>query len=226
MCVSVADSTIRSKDIGLYELRDLLDLCSLLYIPKTSLLVELKLPRYWEVRNMGNVRISSSPADIPHHLRTNLLRFNRNGSGSRRQAISAASPWRHAPPSFFAPLRQSHPRRPPRTATPAPQHHPRLHQKPRRERKAAAATIGIPASTAKCFLPYPRSPSRNGLVRSRTTTTTATPMSTSPTPNDAPRRRLPQQRARKRNTATPKKEEEQEGVARRQEGRAPRICPS
>lgn len=48
----------RSSDIGLFELRDLLDLCSLLYEPKTSLVVRLRYPRYWRCQHLGKVGLS------------------------------------------------------------------------------------------------------------------------------------------------------------------------
>ena len=41
--------------IGLFEMRDLLDLCSLLFEPKTSLTIKLCYPRYWKVQHLGHV---------------------------------------------------------------------------------------------------------------------------------------------------------------------------
>ncbi|KAI9828920.1 MAG: hypothetical protein M1826_005843 [Phylliscum demangeonii] len=46
-----------SPTIGLLEMRDLLDVCSILYEPKTSLVVKLTYPRYWRIENLGNGRL-------------------------------------------------------------------------------------------------------------------------------------------------------------------------
>lgn len=46
---------VTSPEISLYEMRDLLDICSLLYDPVTSMVVALKYPRYWKVEHVGNV---------------------------------------------------------------------------------------------------------------------------------------------------------------------------
>ncbi|KAI9811346.1 MAG: hypothetical protein M1827_005506 [Pycnora praestabilis] len=48
---------ITSPQIGLLEMRDLLDTCSLLYEPVTSLVMVLRYPRYWRVRHMGNGKL-------------------------------------------------------------------------------------------------------------------------------------------------------------------------
>ncbi|KAI9886207.1 MAG: PX domain-containing protein ypt35 [Watsoniomyces obsoletus] len=48
---------VKSKDIGMFELRDLLDVCELLYDPQMSLLVKLKLPRYWRAFHLGQAKM-------------------------------------------------------------------------------------------------------------------------------------------------------------------------
>ena len=52
-----------SPDIGLGEMRDLLDICDLLYEPKTSVVVKLLYPRYWQVEHMGNVGVTPHTHD-------------------------------------------------------------------------------------------------------------------------------------------------------------------
>lgn len=47
---------INSTVIGVFEQRDLLDICSILYDAVESMVVKLRLPRYWEARNLGKVR--------------------------------------------------------------------------------------------------------------------------------------------------------------------------
>lgn len=47
---------VTSPEITLFEIRDLLDICGLLYEPITSMTVVLKYPRYWKVENLGHVR--------------------------------------------------------------------------------------------------------------------------------------------------------------------------
>ncbi|KAI9750345.1 MAG: hypothetical protein M4579_006501 [Chaenotheca gracillima] len=48
---------VTSPTIGLLEIRDLLDLCSLLYQSKTSMMVKLEYPRYWAVDHLGNGKL-------------------------------------------------------------------------------------------------------------------------------------------------------------------------
>ncbi|KAI9836925.1 MAG: hypothetical protein M1838_004949 [Thelocarpon superellum] len=61
-----------SPNIGLWEMRDLLEICGLLYKPETSMLVVMKYPRYWRVTNdkgllhftkTGSVRIKPLAPD-------------------------------------------------------------------------------------------------------------------------------------------------------------------
>ncbi|KAI9835719.1 MAG: hypothetical protein M1819_001896 [Sarea resinae] len=49
--------SVLSADIGLDEIFNLLDICSTLYDPRTSLVVTLKYPRYWKVENKGNGKL-------------------------------------------------------------------------------------------------------------------------------------------------------------------------
>ncbi len=65
---ATAANSLSSPEIGLFEMRELLDICSLLYKPNTSLIVKLKYPHYWGAEHMGNVRIP-----IHKHNRTLLL---------------------------------------------------------------------------------------------------------------------------------------------------------
>ena len=44
-----------SKDIGLVELRFLLDICAVLYEPKTSHLITLRRPKHLRCNNLGKV---------------------------------------------------------------------------------------------------------------------------------------------------------------------------
>lgn len=53
---ATAANRLSSPEIGLFEMRELLDICSLLYKPSTSLIVKLKYPHYWGAEHMGNVR--------------------------------------------------------------------------------------------------------------------------------------------------------------------------
>jgi len=48
---------INSAVIGVSEQRDLLDICSVLYDAVESMIVKLRLPRYWGVRNLGKVML-------------------------------------------------------------------------------------------------------------------------------------------------------------------------
>ncbi|KAI9880148.1 MAG: hypothetical protein M1830_005177 [Pleopsidium flavum] len=51
---------VTSPEISLFEMRDLLDICGLLYDPLTSMVVALKYPRYWKVKHLGNGRMKFS----------------------------------------------------------------------------------------------------------------------------------------------------------------------
>ncbi|KAI9784806.1 MAG: hypothetical protein M1839_001536 [Geoglossum umbratile] len=44
---------VTSPELGLFEMRDLLDICTLLFEPKTSLVVELLYPKGWKAEHMG-----------------------------------------------------------------------------------------------------------------------------------------------------------------------------
>jgi len=55
---------VTSPEISLFEMRDLLDICSLLYEPLTSMVVALKYPRYWKVEHVGNVCRYKNPLVI------------------------------------------------------------------------------------------------------------------------------------------------------------------
>ncbi len=46
---------VTSPRISLLEMRDLLDICSFLYEPITSMTIVLKYPRYWKVEHLGRV---------------------------------------------------------------------------------------------------------------------------------------------------------------------------
>jgi transcription initiation factor TFIID subunit 2 len=46
---------VNSAKLGLMEQFDLLDVCQILYAPIDAMIVELKLPRYWEAENLGRV---------------------------------------------------------------------------------------------------------------------------------------------------------------------------
>ncbi|KAI9680082.1 MAG: hypothetical protein M1817_005098 [Caeruleum heppii] len=53
---------VTSPDIGLFQVRDLLDICSLLYDPRTSCRVILPYPRYWQVEHQGRGKMHFSPS--------------------------------------------------------------------------------------------------------------------------------------------------------------------
>lgn len=55
---------VTSPEITLSEMRDILDICGLLYEPITSMIVALKYPRYWKVENLGHVRVPTFPAKM------------------------------------------------------------------------------------------------------------------------------------------------------------------
>ena len=89
---------VTSPEIALSEIRDLLDICSLLYGPITSMIVALKYPRYWSVENLGHV--------CPHNsflskLKLTIRRVNSSSHGptrserSQSQSFSGRRP--HAP---------------------------------------------------------------------------------------------------------------------------------
>ncbi|KAI9813372.1 MAG: hypothetical protein M1832_006330 [Thelocarpon impressellum] len=48
---------VTAPEIGLGEMRELLDLCSLLYEPKTSVVVKLNYPHYWQVKHLGHGKL-------------------------------------------------------------------------------------------------------------------------------------------------------------------------
>ena len=45
----------------MFEMRYLLDLMGILYLPETSLIVKLKYPRYWRAENLGKVSVLVVP---------------------------------------------------------------------------------------------------------------------------------------------------------------------
>ena len=45
----------------MFEMRYLLDLMGILYLPETSLIVKLKYPRYWRAENLGKVGVLVVP---------------------------------------------------------------------------------------------------------------------------------------------------------------------
>ncbi len=66
---------VTSPDITLSEIRDLLEICGLLYEPVTSMIVALKYPRYWKVENLGHVRTHNLPT-----IQSSLTVFRANSS--------------------------------------------------------------------------------------------------------------------------------------------------
>jgi transcription initiation factor TFIID subunit 2 len=46
---------VKSKEIGIYEQLEILDICSILYPPIESMIVRMKYPRYWKVKYLGKV---------------------------------------------------------------------------------------------------------------------------------------------------------------------------
>ena len=51
---------IESPALNLHQLAELLEICTLLYTPENSMLVVLKLPRYWQVRSHGRTTVPGS----------------------------------------------------------------------------------------------------------------------------------------------------------------------
>lgn len=69
-----------SPIVGLAEICDFVDICSVIYHPIDKMMVVLKYPRYWKLENRGHVRQSSPPlptvsADfIIGHMRINTIK--------------------------------------------------------------------------------------------------------------------------------------------------------
>lgn len=50
-------SAIRSPTLSLHQLGELLDICDWLYEPDPKIIVALKYPRYWELKNLGKGKV-------------------------------------------------------------------------------------------------------------------------------------------------------------------------
>jgi hypothetical protein len=65
----------RSQDIGLLELRDLTDICRLLYSTKDSLIVVMKRPRHLRCEHIGKVCLTVVIVNNKYRLLTYLTRL-------------------------------------------------------------------------------------------------------------------------------------------------------
>jgi len=76
---------VTSPETTLSEIRDLLDICCLLYEPINSMIIALKYPRFWKVENLGHVRPHKSSIS---KLELTISRVNSNSHGPTRSARS------------------------------------------------------------------------------------------------------------------------------------------
>ena len=84
---------VTSPVITLFEIRNLLDICSLLYEPITSMIIALKYPRYWKVENLGHVRPHRLPMQticLPFTGKTQVLMDRQDPNEADRKASMAA----------------------------------------------------------------------------------------------------------------------------------------
>jgi transcription initiation factor TFIID subunit 2 len=93
---------INSTVIGVSEQRDLLDICSVLYDAVESMVVKLRLPRYWGVRNLGKVRfvLLTSVSDFTNLSRRfwhskKRIRSDNNLELSSRPRAQSLLYWEH-----------------------------------------------------------------------------------------------------------------------------------
>ncbi|KAL8936811.1 MAG: hypothetical protein Q9216_004741 [Gyalolechia sp. 2 TL-2023] len=56
-------TALSSPVLSLHEIKDLIDICALLYEPNSSMLVKLQYPRYWQCRRTGKGRLRFSHTD-------------------------------------------------------------------------------------------------------------------------------------------------------------------
>ena len=102
-------TAITSPNISLQQMWQLLEICDRLYIPQTSIVVALKLPRYWKCTKVGKGKVLFSRTDrvrtTPLPKRAIKLKLNTGGSGLidqqpaiRRENSSGGSGLMSAPP--------------------------------------------------------------------------------------------------------------------------------
>lgn len=135
-----------SASIGLLELSQLLDICRILFDPRTSRVARLKYPRFWKVEHLGNGRM--------HFYRSDRLRMSlapsKDTTAAKRKREEQGMP----PPAPRITFKQSKTAPSPGTpsmARSSPQPFPKIHipnpaSTPNAGPKSAAATPSTPAS--------------------------------------------------------------------------------
>ncbi|KZF26135.1 hypothetical protein L228DRAFT_242553 [Xylona heveae TC161] len=81
---------ITSPVVGLFEIRELLDLCAILYEPRTSLVVVLKYPRYWGVQHLGKGKLVFRQTNKPRTTPLSKLALPRAPAPPPQREDSAA----------------------------------------------------------------------------------------------------------------------------------------
>ena len=62
-------NAIKSPTLSLQQMWELLEICDLLYLPKSEMVISLKYPRYWQCKKVGKGKVLFSRTD---RVRTNL----------------------------------------------------------------------------------------------------------------------------------------------------------
>lgn len=73
-----------AHSIGVVEIAEICDLCHVMYDPIRSKMVKLKLPRYWNMRNLGHGKLHFFKSD---NFRTSLGAAKTNGSKRKREEM-------------------------------------------------------------------------------------------------------------------------------------------
>lgn len=120
-----------ASSLTVHEISELLDVCRVLYEPKTSKIVKLALPRYWKCQNLGNGKL--------RFCRSTKVRFNlgpSKDSGPKRKRDEHGMP----PPAPRITFKQS--KTGPSPSTPSSTALPKLHIPKPSPSPAAASTPG------------------------------------------------------------------------------------
>lgn len=107
-------AAISSPAISLQQMGQLIDICSLLYTPNSSLIITLRFPRYWKCRHLGKGQLS-----FTHSARIRKTPMPQRQPPAPTAPSSLADSISNTPVPMLPPVKRSFSLKPPKRETPS-----------------------------------------------------------------------------------------------------------
>lgn len=107
-------AAISSPAISLQQMGQLIDICSLLYTPNSSLIITLKYPRYWKCRHLGKGQLS-----FTHSARIRRTPIPQRQPPASTAPSSLPDSISNTPVPMLPPVKRSFSLKPPKRETPS-----------------------------------------------------------------------------------------------------------